>query len=588
MGNTMSTKFPKGTVITDESLFADNQDNEVNNDQQFLHKMLSKYGSSKNIQKERNRLKNYDFGKQNNTDIVQSMADSPTRYMLDVLSGLGKTGAKIFDKGSDLVNTMHAFKMDIPHVRDIVGRPNESYDQLYDVGNNGVDKFASEIGQQLPMVLSPSARTGSFLINALSRSAPVIGSNMLDNDPKTAIKDSILPIIAGETIGKSAQYGLKKLSNLAKIAMSKSRKPEQILQEKYLPEMFNDIRSKAMPYSKNNIELDESLKSYPQKASELYNDALSGVGNNNIINTPGGLKEDLLNEIKLISKRFGKIKNKIQDTSAIKYGQKIKNTENLIKHTAPDFLGIDERELQHVGPLTQKTYKDFMMSPTVNNLHKLQSNIGEDVRSANNNQVKIVLNQAREKTKSILENYLSKTPDAYNKYKNAEKLYLNYVSPFKNPVISQITGNKEISSNIDFGKLKKAFEKISSKTDKKIFDNHPISGYQEDLKKYYEKAQNEAIKKQKADKVVEMLKKGSYALPLLGGIGGALDISGLDPFHLVSNHPVATAALSLLGPAALNKKSLSAMSKINPKEYRTSLLLNQLGKYLGQENSNNK
>lgn len=207
---------------------------------------------------------------------------------------------------------------------------------------------------------------------------------------------------------------------------------------------------------------------------------------------------ELQNPIKYANKKAGDIRNEFQSAKTLqnetykpvfdKYGS-YNVTLNPEKYL--NDLGIKEKGLYSEA---KELYKKFKNEPTFQNLHNLQSKIGQDLRSAQvarNKPASVSrFKSYNKKLNNKVSDYLKHDPEMLDQYNKGREITKNVVSPYEaNKDLEKIIyGTKEgHTPKSVLNAIKKGTEKITSKKGLEAFtaipEGHPLRNHLKDIGK---------------------------------------------------------------------------------------------------------
>lgn len=262
--------------------------------------------------------------------------------------------------------------------------------------------------------------------------------------------------------------------------------------------------------------------------------------------------------------------NPFSSQSLVKQKPKVMNPE--------DYLNLDKEDVNYFTPNVKKSYNRFLDDPSFENLHKLQSRMGNDWAKVKVDPSKIdtaqALSNARLDVKDKIQSFLSKDKNALNQYNDALDITKNQVKPYEsNALLRKISkGNIE---DVTPNQLTKAIAKGTQKEVGAIPSDHPLIGHMNDLVN-----------------ALQIGRAAQVGIPVLGGAmageyispgwGGALSgaATGLGARHLAG---IATKfGAPDITELAQNPKIINAMKNIvSPAYYGLS---RSAGNYFSQRN----
>ncbi len=157
---------------------------------------------------------------------------------------------------------------------------------------------------------------------------------------------------------------------------------------------------------------------------------------------------EVMNPLKYTAQKAGTIKNEYD--AAVK-AQKAAYNPVAQKYNAvavtndpAKFLGYTKKDLKYFTPNVTKAYEDFVSAPNFENLHKLQSIMGNEHAKVASNSSKINTSQtlvkARAKATKRAQEFLSRDPEALANYNKGIDLTKNLVEPYRsNKILKQVT-----------------------------------------------------------------------------------------------------------------------------------------------------
>lgn len=157
-----------------------------------------------------------------------------------------------------------------------------------------------------------------------------------------------------------------------------------------------------------------------------------------IARTPGYAAE-MFNPTEYAAQKGNQIKNEFENAQAIQKGAYNsvfnKYGDSLVTLTPNRYLGFTNRQIARFTPEIKQSYKDFQNSPTLQNLHNLQSQMGKDYRKISDNTNLINKSQTIKKTRDMVKNKiqssLSFDKDALNNYNHGSDLTRDLVEPYR-------------------------------------------------------------------------------------------------------------------------------------------------------------
>lgn len=230
---------------------------------------------------------------------------------------------------------------------------------------------------------------------------------------------------------------------------------------------------------------------------------------------------ELQNPLKFANKKAGDIRNEFQSAKTLqnetykpvfdKYGtyNVTLNSEKYLKD-----IGIREKGLYSEA---KELYKKFKNEPNFQNLHNLQSKIGQDLRAAQvarNKPASVSkFKSYNKKLNDKVSDYLKHDPEMLEQYNKGREITKNIVSPYEaNKDLEKIIyGTKESHTPRSVSNaIKKGTEKITSKKGLEAFtaipEGHPLRNHLKDI-----------------DRKLNIGSAIGYGVPMaLGGLAGEL------------------------------------------------------------------
>jgi hypothetical protein len=194
----------------------------------------------------------------------------------------------------------------------------------------------------------------------------------------------------------------------------------------------------------------------PQKYLETTMETLGGGKDVNEITK--SLASDIKNNADSFKQQYKEMLKPVQDEASgyNLYRSKTGIVPNTYKPLSKEYEGT------YLGG-AKKLHEDFLETPTFDNAHKLQSQLGAEARKLSGTDVatsdaKTKLNDLRDSLKSDINNFLDKqdpTGSLSKQYNDASNFYLNEYVPYKNiKTLSDIMGKKGASSTSLLGAFK--------------------------------------------------------------------------------------------------------------------------------------
>lgn len=203
-----------------------------------------------------------------------------------------------------------------------------------------------------------------------------------------------------------------------------------------------------------------------------------------------------------------------------------------------------EKYLKSAGVTRNKLYPDakiiydeFKNEPNFNNLHRLQSKIGEDWARTSQHPTTYERSQAfnnmRERLKEKTQNFLKRDENALNQYKTAtEFAKSNYFPYLSTPTLRKISkGKLDVSPRMLSSSIKKGTEKTVGREEKNVIpESHALRNHLQDLNKMinFGKAAQTLVPTATGALVGESISPGLGGM-LGGALGGAAG-AGLSKF----------------------------------------------------------
>lgn len=191
----------------------------------------------------------------------------------------------------------------------------------------------------------------------------------------------------------------------------------------------------SIAYQSPNIKNMEDLKNVTSESAK-FNSLLEGIFAP--FRLASGISE-LYNPVKYTSNKASTIRNEYNAAKSLqqetykpvfkKYGDE-KISENPLSD-----LSYTKKQTRYFTPDVRKKYDDLLESPTLQNLHDFQSQVGKDYSRVATNPNKIntaqTLRNVREDAKKKIQNYLSKDKNALSQYNLGSEITKNQVSPYE-------------------------------------------------------------------------------------------------------------------------------------------------------------
>jgi len=146
---------------------------------------------------------------------------------------------------------------------------------------------------------------------------------------------------------------------------------------------------------------------------------------------------------------------------------------------------------QYYGPAERRMHKQYLSNPTLENAHKLQSQLGSEIRDLSlsdfdTRTARNLLEESRQKLLGDISRFLGKRSNqALSQYKEGQSLYAKELSPY---LSEKSLGNivEGITSKMTPKKLQSTIQ--SAKEKRSIPSNHLLNQYLEDLNKNLSRA----------------------------------------------------------------------------------------------------
>lgn len=188
-----------------------------------------------------------------------------------------------------------------------------------------------------------------------------------------------------------------------------------------------------------------------------------------------------------------------------------KYNEEIITDSPKKYIGLKKNDLAYFRPPAKKAYNDFVETPNFENLHDLQSKMGDQPE----------LSGWRNDIKNKIVDFLSKDPEMLKSYQTGSDIMKNKYYPYvDNDVLRDITEYKKPIKTYDADKLNKALKESSlvDRSNKAVEPiDHPIVG----LSKSLESKLNRSDAYQYGVPAAIGALGGHFVDPMLGTIGGA-------------------------------------------------------------------
>jgi hypothetical protein len=144
------------------------------------------------------------------------------------------------------------------------------------------------------------------------------------------------------------------------------------------------------------------------------------------------------------------------DVPHTRYGQAL-TTNNPVQ-----YLGYSRSQMRYFGPEARRLYDEFVASPTMNNLHRFQSQLGNDaVKKAERFPYTAQsLRQSRQTAQQRLEQFLQSQndPEALAAYQEGQRITREEVEPMRSTKKLRKVTNRKINE-MDFNELQRELEK---------------------------------------------------------------------------------------------------------------------------------
>jgi hypothetical protein len=244
---------------------------------------------------------------------------------------------------------------------------------------------------------------------------------------------------------------------------------------------------------------------------------------------------EIFNPLKYTANKAAQIKNEFTASKAVtdEMYRPINEEYNdfPVTLTPKNYLkdaGVTKNQLY---PDAKIIYDDFMKEPNFENLHKLQSKLGEDwariSQHPTTSEKAQLFSQMRDKLKGKVQNFLSRDENALNQYNAASQYASNNYFPYlATPTLRKIAkGKMDVTPNSLARSIKIGTEKTVGKEQSNLIpEGHPLRNHLSDLEKKI--SQGRAL--QVAIPALTGAAVGEYTNPgLTGVLGGASTGLGL-------------------------------------------------------------
>lgn len=343
------------------------------------------------------------------------------------------------------------------------------------------------------------------------------------------------------TLMRTAASGFNPINNLQMAAQSAGKvgsalNPELMESPGIIPGIVNSLgrigtgTATTTAMNAPNINSIQDLKNN-LKSNLKLNTLIEAPAN--AIRTVGGLAE-LFNPAQYAEKQRNLIEQGAKMADAKRQAAyapvNAKYNDKPVTNDPKNYLDFDENESQYFSPNVKKVIKTFNNDPTFNNLHNMQSLMGNEAANISNipekNHEYQALNNSRNSIKDKIVSFLSNDPQALAQYKKGEQISRDEYYPYKaTPQLAAAAEGRKTDFNPN-----KMVKEVNSDLDRKsnfsIPKDHPVVDISKDLENRISRGQV----MQYAVPMAAGTAMGTLLHPsmghIVGGIGGALSGAG--------------------------------------------------------------
>lgn len=256
----------------------------------------------------------------------------------------------------------------------------------------------------------------------------------------------------------------------------------------------------------NNINSLEDLKNAAENNLRLNALVEAPVAAVNIISGAA----ELMNPMKYAQSKAQQIKQGFEQAQQEKNAAYLpvnqKYGDANVSVTPKSYLNFEPEISQYFTPQINKSFKTFKADPTFQNLHNLQSQMGNDAARISGNTTLINQHQAIQSAQQLVEDkiqsFLKQDPKALASYNNGQYISANKYFPYlSSPTLSAISEGRNV--NYTPSDIVGEINKGSQKSTRAIPADHPLIGIGSDL-----------------ENKINRGKAMQYVLPTIAGVAG--------------------------------------------------------------------